>query len=125
MCFSMGNAIRMLKARIAKLVELNASEEESKESLCQAIEQLVQERVLYAEDAIPSQALSVLEDGDVILTYGNTRLVRITLQRAWAAGRKFEVTVVDDPFDRPGQELAQDSQKRWYSRALLPQSIGY
>ncbi|PSS00770.1 hypothetical protein BD289DRAFT_450121 [Coniella lustricola] len=107
MCFSMGNAIRMLKANIAKLVELNASEEESKESLCQAIEQLVQERVLYAEDAIPSKALSVLEDGDIILTYGNTRLVRITLQRAWAAGRKFEVVVVDDPFDRSGQELAK------------------
>ncbi|KAF3770961.1 nagb/rpia/CoA transferase-like protein, partial [Cryphonectria parasitica EP155] len=107
MCFSMGNAIRMLKARIAKLVDINASEEQSKISLCQAIEQFIQERVLYAEDAIPSKAVSLIEDGETILTYGNPRLVRITLQRAWTAGRKFEVIVFDDPFDRSGQELAK------------------
>lgn len=107
MCFSMGNAIRMLKARIAKLVESNPSDEESKESLCQAIEQFIQERVLYAEDAIPSKAASLIEDGETILTYGNMRLVRMALRRAWAAGRNFEVAVVDDPLDRSGQDLAK------------------
>lgn len=107
MCFSMGNAIRLIKAKIAKLVELNKSDEEAKESLCQSIELFLQERVLYAADSIARKALGSIQDGDTILTYGNPRLVRIALQRAWAKGRKFEVAIVDDPFDRSGQELAK------------------
>lgn len=107
MCFSMGNAIRMLKSKINTLVENNTSDEESKETLSQAIESFLQERVLYAEVAIAKKANTLIHDGDTVLTYGHPRLVRLALQRAWAEGRKFEVTIVDDPFDCAGQELAK------------------
>lgn len=97
----------MLKSKINTLVENNTSDEESKETLIQAIQTFLQERVLYAEVAIAKKATTLIHDGDRILTYGHPRLVRLALQRAWAEGRQFEVAIVDDPFDRAGQELAK------------------
>ncbi|KUI52638.1 putative translation initiation factor eIF-2B subunit delta [Cytospora mali] len=106
MSFSMGNAIRMLKSRIAKL-DLDQSDENSREQLCQAIDLFIQERIFYAEDSIISKATSMISDGDTILTYGHQRLVRKALLAAKTKGSKFEVAIVDDPFERSGQELAK------------------
>lgn len=106
MSFSMGNAIRMLKSRIAKL-DLDQSDENSREQLCQAIDLFIQERICYAEDSIVSKAVSLISDGDTILTYGNQRLVRKALLAAKAEGTRFQVAIVDDPFERSGQELAK------------------
>lgn len=107
MSFSMGNAIRMIKAKIANLVELNKSDFESKVALCEAIELFLQERIIYAERTIIRNQARSIEDGETILTYGNPRLVQKSLRQAWADGRKFEVAIVDDPHDRAGQELAK------------------
>lgn len=107
MCFSMGNAIRMLKARIATLVELNVPDEEAKVSLQSAIEMFILERILSAEDAIVEKTVEIIEDGENILVYGHSRLVQLSLQKAHVEGRKFEVTVVDDPWDPSGEELAK------------------
>lgn len=106
MCFSMGNAIRMVKAKIAKL-ELDQSDDDSRESLSSAIDLFVQERILYAEEAITTKAASLIQDGESILTYGNQRLVRLALREALALGREFEVAIVDDPFEKSGQDLAK------------------
>lgn len=106
MSFSMGNAIRMLKSRIAKL-DLDQSDEDSREQLCQAIDLFIQERIFYAEDSIIAKATTMISDGDTILTYGHQRLVRKTLLAAKSAGSKFEVAIIDDPFERSGQELAK------------------
>lgn len=107
MCFSMGNAIRMLKARIAALIELNVPDEEAKRSLHAAIEVLISERIDLAQAAIVEKTVKIIEDGENILTYGHARLVQLSLQKAHAEGRKFEVTVVDDPWDPSGEELAK------------------
>lgn len=107
MCFSMGNAIRMLKARIATLVELNVPDQEAKHTLRHAIELYIQERILAAEDAIVSKVVANMEDGENVLTYGHSRLVQLSLQKAHAKGRKFEVTILDDPWDPSGEELAK------------------
>lgn len=106
MCFAMGNAIRMLKSKIAKL-ELDQSDETSKEQLCDAIDLFIQERILYAEDSIVSKAASIIAEGETIFTYGHDTLVRKAFQRAHTEGRNFEVAVLDDPYDRSGQELAK------------------
>jgi translation initiation factor eIF-2B subunit delta len=110
MCFAMGNAIRMLKSKIAKL-ELDQSDETSKEQLCDAIDLFIQERILYAADSIVSKAASMIENGEKIFTYGHDTLVRKALQAAHAEGRTFEVVVVDDPYERSGQELARSLRK--------------
>lgn len=107
MSFSMGNAIRMIKAKIAYLVELNKSDFESKAALCEAIELFLQERIIYAERSIVRNQARSIADGETILTYGNPRLVQKSLRQAWAEGRRFEVAIVDDPHDRSGQELAK------------------
>ncbi|CAN8095380.1 unnamed protein product [Discula destructiva] len=107
MCFSMGNAIRMLKAKIANLIELNVPDEEARRTLRQVIEMYIQERILGAEDAIVSKAVTIIEDGENILTYGHARLVQLSLQKAHTEGRTFEVTILDDPWDPSGEELAK------------------
>lgn len=107
MCFSMGNAIRMLKARIATLVELNKPDEEAKQNLRAAIDMFIQERIRDAEDAIVSKAVINIDDGENVLTYGHARLVQLSLQMAHAEGRKFQVTILDDPWDASGANLAE------------------
>lgn len=125
MCFSMGNAIRMLKARIAALVEVNAPEEEAKRSLKAAIEMFIMERILGAEEAIVEKTVDIIKNGENILTYGHARLVQLSLQRAHADGRKFEVTVVDDPWDPSGKELAKILRKDGIKVSYFPDtSIG-
>lgn len=124
----MGNAIRMLKAKIANLVELNVPDEEAKKTLRSAIELFIQERILYAEDAIVSKAVSLIEDDETILTYGHARLVRLSLQRAHAGGRKFKVTVVDDAaddaLDCSGRELAKVLRDEGIEVTYQPQLFG-
>lgn len=126
MCFAMGNAIRMLKSKIAKL-ELDQSDEASKEQLCDAIDLFIQERILYAEESIVSKAASMIADGETIFTYGNHKLVRKALKTAHARGRTFEVAVLDDPFERSGQELAKilrnDGIRVYYYPSLAGLSI--
>ncbi|KAI7785551.1 translation initiation factor eIF-2B subunit delta [Diaporthe eres] len=126
MCFAMGNAIRMLKSKIAKL-ELDQSDEASKEQLCDAIDLFIQERILYAEDSIVSKAASMIADGETIFTYGHHKLVRKALKTARAQGRTFEVAVLDDPFERSGQELAKilrnDGMRVYYYPSLAGLSI--
>lgn len=126
MCFAMGNAIRMLKSKIAKL-ELDQSDETSKEQLCDAIDLFIQERILYAEDSIVSKAASIIADGDIIFTYGHDTLVRKAFQRAHTERRKFEVAVLDDPYDRSGQELAKilrnDGIRVYYYPSLAGLSV--
>lgn len=128
MCFSMGNAIRMLKAKIANLVELNVPDEEAKKTLQTAIELFIQERILYAEDAIISKAASIIEDDETILTYGHSRLVRLSLQKAHTAGRKFRIIIVDDAVDDApdcsGKELAKVLHDDGINVTYQPQLFG-
>lgn len=126
MCFAMGNAIRMLKSKIAKL-ELDQSDETSKEQLCDAIDLFIQERILYAEDSIVSKAASMIADGETIFTFGHHRLVRKALKTARAQGRSFEVAILDDPYERSGQQLAKilrnDGIRVYYYPSLAGVSI--
>lgn len=118
----------MLKAKIANLVELNVPDEEAKKTLRLAIELFIQERILYAEDAIISKAVSIIEDDETILTYGHARLVRLSLQKSRAAGRKFKVTVVDDAVDDvpdcSGKDLAKILREDGIEVTYQPQLFG-
>ncbi|KAH8888679.1 nagb/rpia/CoA transferase-like protein [Thozetella sp. PMI_491] len=106
MCFAMGNAIRVLKAKIGKF-DIDASEEEAKQSLLDSIDNFINERITLAELVIAKNAAEMINDGDVVLTYGRHRLVEKTIQQAHQDGKRFEVSIIDDPFDKTGQELAK------------------
>jgi translation initiation factor eIF-2B subunit delta len=110
MCFSMGNAIRLLKAKVNNF-DIDTPEEEAKDVLLDTIENFLAERVTLAELLISRNAAKVITNGDVILTYGRHKLVEMTLVEAHRNGKKFEILVLDDPYDRTGQQLAKALRK--------------
>ncbi len=106
MCFAMGNAIRLLKARVSKF-DIDTSEDEAKQNLLDSLDNFINERITLAELVIAKNAAEMISNGDVVLTYGQHRLVEKTIQQAHEDGKQFEVSIIDDPFDKTGQELAK------------------
>ncbi|KAE9464015.1 hypothetical protein C3L33_04189, partial [Rhododendron williamsianum] len=101
---SMGNAIRFLKARIAKLA-LNLSESEAKANLCSDIDRFINEKIILADKVIVRHAATKIRDGDVLLTYGSSSVVEMVLLHAHELGKKFRVVVVDSRPKLDGQTL--------------------
>uniref|UniRef100_A0ACD5X5H7 Uncharacterized protein n=1 Tax=Avena sativa TaxID=4498 RepID=A0ACD5X5H7_AVESA len=101
---SMGNAIRFLKNRIAKL-PLTLSESEAKASLQSDIDRFINEKIVVADQVIVSHAITKVRDGDVLLTYGSSSVVEMILDHAHELGRKFRVIVVDSRPKLEGQGL--------------------
>ncbi|KAK3149868.1 hypothetical protein QOZ80_3AG0224080 [Eleusine coracana subsp. coracana] len=101
---SMGNAIRFLKNRIAKLPHA-FSESEAKTSLQSDIDRFISEKIVLADKAIVSHAITKVRDNDVLLTYGSSSVVEMILNHAHELGRKFRVIVVDSRPKLEGQGL--------------------
>ncbi|XP_011648732.2 translation initiation factor eIF-2B subunit delta isoform X2 [Cucumis sativus] len=97
---SMGNAIRFLKNRIAKL-PLNLPESEVKATLCSDINRFINEKIIIADEVIVRHAATKIRDGDVLLTYGSSSAVEMLILYAHELGKEFRVVVVDS---RPKQE---------------------
>ncbi|KAK3308689.1 uncharacterized protein B0T15DRAFT_550980 [Chaetomium strumarium] len=106
MCFAMGNAIRLLKGKVNKF-DIDTAEDEAKEGLLEWIDLLINERITLAEFSIARNAAQSINEGDTILTYGRHRLVEKTFLEAKRNGKSFNVTIIDDPYERSGQELAK------------------
>ncbi|RYQ78993.1 hypothetical protein Ahy_Scaffold8g108476 isoform C [Arachis hypogaea] len=94
LCISMGNAIKFLKTRIAKL-PLTLSESESKASLHSDIERFINEKIILADKVIVKHAVTKIRDGDVLLTYGLSSAVEMILLHAHKLGKQFRVIIVD------------------------------
>ncbi|CAL4926410.1 unnamed protein product [Urochloa decumbens] len=101
---SMGNAIRFLKNRIAKLPH-TLSESEAKASLQSDIDRFINEKIVLADKAIVSHAITKVRDNDVLLTYGSSSVVEMILDHAHELGRNFRVIVVDSRPKLEGQGL--------------------
>jgi translation initiation factor eIF-2B subunit delta len=102
----MGNAIRWLKLQISK-IDMDASEEDAKRDLCKAIDTFIAERITVADEVITEAGAKYINNGDVVLAYGRSTLVERTMLLAHTSGTKFSVLVIDDPFEKPGQDLAK------------------
>ncbi|KAJ6960405.1 uncharacterized protein [Populus alba] len=101
---SMGNAIRFLKNRIAKL-PLTLSEVEVKASLHSDIDRFINEKIILADKVIVKHAVTKISDGDVLLTYGSPSAVEMVLLHAHELGKQFRVVVVDSRPKLEGQLL--------------------
>lgn len=101
---SMGNSIRFLKNRIAKL-PLTISESEAKNALCSDIDHFINDKIVLADRVIVRHAATNIRDGDVLLTYGCSCVVEMTLLYAHELGRQFRVVVVDSHPKFEGQAL--------------------
>ncbi|CAK9147828.1 unnamed protein product [Ilex paraguariensis] len=103
---SMGNAIRFLKAHIAKL-PLTMRESEAKASLCSDIDRFIDEKIVLADKVIVRHAVTKIRDGDVLLTYGSSSVVEMILLHALEHEKKFRVVVVDSRPNLEGQTLVR------------------
>ncbi|XP_021296698.1 translation initiation factor eIF-2B subunit delta isoform X2 [Herrania umbratica] len=101
---SMGNAIKFLKSRIAKL-PLSLSESEAKASLMLDIDRFINEKIILADKVIVKHAVTKIRDGDVLLTYGASSAVEMILLHAHELGKQFRVVVVDSRPKLEGQLL--------------------
>ncbi|KAL2895916.1 Translation initiation factor eIF-2B subunit delta [Bienertia sinuspersici] len=99
---SMGNAIRFLKSRIAKL-PLTLSESEAKASLQSDIDQFICDKILLADKVIVKHAVTKIRDGDILLTYGSSSAVELILLHAHEMGKQFRVVIVDSRPKLEGQ----------------------
>ncbi|XP_047330173.1 translation initiation factor eIF-2B subunit delta-like isoform X2 [Impatiens glandulifera] len=91
---SMGNAIRFLKTRIAKLSS-TLSESEAKATLQSDINNFISEKIILADKVIVSHAVTKIRDGDVLLTYGSSSAVEMLFVHAHDLGKQFRVVIVD------------------------------
>ncbi|KAF8104786.1 hypothetical protein N665_0167s0002 [Sinapis alba] len=101
---SMGNAIRFVKNRIAKL-PITLSESEAKAALQSDIERFINEKIIMADTVIVKHAVTKIRDGDVLLTYGSPTAVEMVLLHAHELKKKFRVLVVDSRPKLEGQLL--------------------
>lgn len=91
---SMGYAIRHLKLKISTICP-DATESEAKQQLFDWIDAFIQNRIVLADQLIVQHAMTKINDGDVILTYGSSRVVKELLVSAHKAGKRFRVIIVD------------------------------
>ncbi|KAK3440409.1 hypothetical protein EUGRSUZ_B00690 [Eucalyptus grandis] len=101
---SMGNAIRFIKNRIAKL-PLSLSESDAKTLLCSDIDRFINEKIIVADQVIVRHATTKIRDGDVLLTYGASCIVEMILLYAHEIGKQFRVVVIDSRPKLEGQSL--------------------
>ncbi|EXJ84256.1 translation initiation factor eIF-2B subunit delta [Capronia epimyces CBS 606.96] len=91
---SQGNSIRWLKNLISTQ-PVESTDSEAKQSLCEAIDLYIRERITLADEVIAREATERIEDGDVVLTYAKSSIVEKTLINAHRQGKKFRVIVID------------------------------
>ncbi|XP_020688341.1 probable translation initiation factor eIF-2B subunit delta [Dendrobium catenatum] len=101
---SMGNAIRFLKNRIAKL-DHNISESEAKSNLLSDIDRFINEKIIVADKVIVHHAVTKIRDGDVLLIYGHSTVVEMILLQAHELGKQFRIVVVDSRPKLEGKAL--------------------
>ncbi|KAJ6794819.1 translation initiation factor eIF-2B subunit delta-like [Iris pallida] len=101
---SMGNAIKFLKNRIAKLPD-SLSDSEKKSNLQLEIDHFINEKIVLADKVIVKHAVTKIRDGDVLLTYGSSTVVEMILLHAHELGKQFRVVIVDSRPKFEGQAL--------------------
>lgn len=100
---SMGNAIKHIKWHISQTPG-TMKDSEAKEQLKEAIDDFSRERITLAATAISHEASSKIADGDVILIYSCSSLIRRVLCDAHKQGKKFRVIVADSRPKLEGKE---------------------
>jgi translation initiation factor eIF-2B subunit delta len=106
---SMGNAFSFCKIAVASL-DRDLSWDQAKEILQDTIERYIQERIDFANQIITDHAMKKIENGDVIMTFGNSHAVSVLLVTAKAKGLDFYVWVVDARPLWEGKQLLETLQ---------------
>lgn len=103
---SQGNAIRALKLAIAS-VDPSVPETAAKETLCDFIDSFICEKITVADQVIAGSAAQKIQDGDVIVTFAGSSIVKQTLLAAHKQGKRFRVSIIDSRPLFEGKNLAR------------------
>ncbi|EED22907.1 translation initiation factor eif-2b delta subunit [Talaromyces stipitatus ATCC 10500] len=103
---SQGNAIRALKLSISS-IDPSVPEATAKTELCEFINNFIREKITVADQVIATSATQKIQDGDVIVTFAGSSIVKQTLITAHKQGKKFRVSVIDSRPLFEGKNLAR------------------
>ena len=93
LCAGMGCLIKQLRTHISS-VPPDMDEISAKTALTERLHAFMEDRMVFARESIGMLVADVIRDGDVILTFGSSPLLRKVLLSA-AAHKKFHLIVVD------------------------------
>lgn len=103
---SQGNAIRALKLAISS-IDPSVPEATAKASLCDFIDSFIREKITVADQVIAGSAAQKVQDGDVIVTFAGSSIVKQTLLTAHKQGKQFRVSIIDSRPLFEGRNLAR------------------
>jgi translation initiation factor eIF-2B subunit delta len=103
---SQGNAIRALKLTISS-IDPSVPEATAKASLCDFIDSFIREKITVADQVIAHSAAQKINDGDVIVTFAGSSIVKQTLLTAHKQGKRFRVSIIDSRPLFEGKNLAR------------------
>lgn len=103
---SQGNAIRALKLAIAS-IDPSTPEANAKATLSEFIDSFIREKITVADQVIAGSAAQKVQDGDVIVTFAGSSIVKQTLLNAHKEGKKFRVSIIDSRPLFEGKNLAR------------------
>ncbi|KAL4891261.1 hypothetical protein BDV59DRAFT_182892 [Aspergillus ambiguus] len=103
---SQGNAIRALKLAISS-IDPSVPEASAKTTLSEFIDSFIREKITVADQVIAGSAAQKIQDGDVIVTFAGSSIVKQTLLTAYKQGKKFRVSIIDSRPLFEGKTLAR------------------
>ncbi|KAE8377351.1 hypothetical protein BDV26DRAFT_216443 [Aspergillus bertholletiae] len=103
---SQGNAIRALKLAISS-IDPSVPEASAKATLSDFIDNFIREKITVADQVIATSAAEKIQDGDVIVTFAGSSIVKQTLLTAYKQGKKFRVSIIDSRPLFEGKSLAR------------------
>jgi translation initiation factor eIF-2B subunit delta len=102
----MGNVIKFIRQSISK-ISPELSEADAKQILLSNVNTFIEEKIVYAGESIARYITSIINDEDVILTFGSSPLIRKALLHASQHHKKFRLIVIDTrPLNEGLQTLA-------------------
>ncbi|XP_023210582.1 translation initiation factor eIF-2B subunit delta-like [Centruroides sculpturatus] len=99
---SMVNTVKFLRWQVTHIPN-DISDAKAKDQLNKAIDDFIHVEIELAQEAISGYAFEKISDGDVIMTYACSSLVKKVLCDAFKKGKKFRVIVVDSRPKLEGQ----------------------
>ncbi|KAE8349688.1 hypothetical protein BDV28DRAFT_140659 [Aspergillus coremiiformis] len=103
---SQGNAIRALKLEISS-IDPSVPEADAKATLSDFIDSFIREKITVADQVIATSAAQKIQDGDVIVTFAGSSIVKQTLLTAHKQGKKFRVSIIDSRPLFEGKNMAR------------------
>ncbi|XP_063907991.1 translation initiation factor eIF2B subunit delta isoform X2 [Zophobas morio] len=104
---SMNNALTNFKTELRRLSKSEEPDNQKKENLLEVIDTYIDHQMDRAGEAISMKVNEKINNGDVVLTYGCSSLIKKILSDAHSKGKQFQVIVVDGRPFLEGRQMLQ------------------